>query len=139
MTEHDALIALNMLPGIGALRLESLLARFEKASAVLEASIDELESVNGIGSGLAEKIADWKNIVALEKELDLIEKGGVTVITKLDIEYPAILKEIYDPPICLYVRGVLPDLNNASLAIVGSRRMSSYGRKCACHFAQSAA
>lgn len=139
MTERDALIALNMLPGVGALRLESLLARFGKASAILEASIDELESVNGIGSGLAEKITGWKEIVRLEKELDLIEKGGVSVITKLDPEYPAILKEIYDPPICLYVRGVLPDLNNASIAIVGSRRMSNYGRKCAAHFAQSAA
>lgn len=139
MTEHEALIALNMLPGVGALRLEALLGRFSKPSAILEASVDELESVNGIGSALADKIAEWKTLVPLGKELDLIEKGGVTVITKLDPEYPAILKEIYDPPICLYVRGVLPELNNASLAIVGSRRMTNYGRKCASHFAQSAA
>lgn len=139
MTEKEALIALNMLPGIGALRLEALLSHFTTPSNILEASVEELETVNGIGSSLASKVADWKNTVLLEKELDLIEKGGVKVITKLDSEYPAILKEIYDPPICLYVRGILPDLNNASLAVVGSRRMSNYGRKCAAHFAQSAA
>jgi len=139
VTDRDALIILNMISGIGSARLEALLARFNSPASVFQASLRELESIHRIGPSVAEKILNWKEDVDFEKEMTLAERGGVKIITRLDPEFPEILKEIYDPPICLYVRGELPDLNQRSVAIVGSRRMSNYGRRMARHFAESAA
>lgn len=138
MTDREALIILNMISGIGSARLETLLAYFKSPSAIFDASMSELKRLSGIGAALTEKIAGWKSEINFEKEMGLVEKGGVDIITKLDPEYPELLKEIYDPPICLYVRGKIPDLAFQSIAIVGSRRMSSYGRRMAKHFAESA-
>ncbi len=65
------------------------------------------------------------------KELKLVERAGVTVITLEDPGYPEVLKEIYDPSLCLYVRGKIGVLNDGtlkrSLAVVGSRRTTRYG------------
>jgi DNA processing protein len=139
VTDKEALIILNMISGIGSARLETLLAYFNSPSTIFDASISELKGLSGIGSALAEKICNWKNDLDFDKEMDIVEKGGVNIITRLDPEYPELLKEIYDPPICLYCRGKIPDLAFQSIAIVGSRRMSNYGRRMAKHFAESAA
>lgn len=138
MNDREALIILNMISGIGSARVEALSVRFGSPSAILEASMDELESISGIGSALAERISSWHRTVDVEKEMRLAEMGGAEIITRFDPGYPGILKEIYDSPLCLYVRGTLPDLEQQSLAIVGSRRISNYGRKTARHFSESA-
>lgn len=138
VTDREACIILNMVSGIGSTRLEALSSAFGSPAKVLQAAKRDLTSVAGIGPSLAEKVASWESNVEFEKEMQLVDKAGVKLITKVDDEYPDILKEIHDPPLCLYVRGQLPDLNSYSLAIVGSRRISIYGRSMAKHLAESA-
>ncbi|MBU8902092.1 MAG: DNA-processing protein DprA, partial [Victivallales bacterium] len=66
------------------------------------------------------------------------QQSGTQIVTMADAEYPEILKGIYDPPLCLYVRGKLPDFSYNSLAVVGSRRATIYGRKMAKHLSEEA-
>lgn len=138
MTDREACIVLNMLNGVGHARFQALVSYFESPAAVLERNVDELKQVKGIGSELAAKIANWRQETNLEEELNLVERGGAKIITLLEPEYPSLLKDIYDPPICLYVRGKLPDFNVNSLAVVGSRRITIYGRKMTRYLTESA-
>ena len=139
MNDRDACIILNMIGGIGPARLEKLVNAFGAPSEVLKQSVDRLCMVSGIQKLLAEKIYSWKECVDFDNEMKLVEQGGAELITKYDKNYPNILLEIADPPLCLYVRGKLPNFGAHTLAIVGSRRVSSYGRKMAKHLAESAA
>lgn len=138
MTDREACIALNMISGVGPARMTALTAACGSSSAVLERTAQELRSIQGIGEALAQKIASWREHIDLAAELDLADRGGVRILVRDDPEYPPILKEIHDAPICLYVRGKLPDLESKSIAIVGSRRMTAYGRSMAQHLAESA-
>ncbi len=138
MTEREACIILNMLNGIGYARYRALVNYFESPATVLEQNADELCQVKGISRELAAKIANWRHEIKLDDELDLVQRGGVNIITLNEAEYPQLLKEIYDPPLCLYVRGALPDFNNHSIAIVGSRRVTIYGKKMARYLSESA-
>ncbi len=63
-----------------------------------------------------------------QKKLDQIEKQGITFLTLQDEGFPRNLKEIYDPPPFLYVKGELSEGDNLSLAVVGSQNASSYGK-----------
>lgn len=138
MTDHEAYIALNLTQGIGHARASLLVQAFGSASAIFEHSADEIASVQGISHTLAENILNNAGS-PLQQELDLIEQGNVTVLTLDDYNYPSRLREIEDPPICLYVCGTLPDeLETCSVAIVGSRRATVYGLRMAQHLAESA-
>lgn len=138
MNDREACIILNMVSGIGSARMQALLNCFETPANIFEQSSSSIAGVKGIGHELAGKIANWRNDIDLYGELEMAEKGGAKIITVVDSEYPAILKEIYDPPICLYVRGALPDFSSNTLAVVGSRRMTAYGRKMAAHLTEAA-
>jgi DNA processing protein len=140
VTDRDALIIINMIPGIGPIRVQDLLTRFEKPSNILSLSRGDLSSVPGIGGKLADAVISWKESVKYEEEIALVEKAGVKIVTQIDPEYPPLLKEIYDPPVVLYVRGELPDPdgNTHMLGVVGSRRFTHYGRKMADLIASSA-
>ena len=127
MTKNEAFIVLNMLDGIGPARLRKLLERFGDASAILKANKRDLLAVNGVGEELADSIVNWEKIVDLTGELKRIEEFKCRVICLDDEDYPALLKQIYDPPILLYVKGdILPKDKNA-IAVVGSRLTTHYG------------
>ncbi len=138
MTDREAYIVLNLLPGIGSLRVQALINEFGSASAILERSYDELNAVRGIPSALAAKLANWQSETNFQFELDLADRGGAQIITPVDYDYPAILREIHDPPLCLYVRGNMPDFDARTVAVVGSRRMTKYGRAMANLLSESA-
>ncbi len=131
MNSREAYIALNMIDGIGPVRVRALLDRFLKPEAILEAPKGELLQVDGIGEETARNIINWNAAVDLEAELAHIEKSGVTVVTKDDASYPKHLREIYDPPLVLYVRGELTEMDALAIGIVGSRRTSLYGQEMA--------
>ncbi len=121
-------IILNMIEGVGALRAKRLLEQFGGFEKILTASRNELEKVEGIGSEIAERITKWRETVDVEKELQLVKKYGATILTMDDEEYPVRLKEIYDPPIVLYVSGKITPGDEKAIAIVGTRYPSFYGR-----------
>ncbi|MBO7147997.1 MAG: DNA-processing protein DprA [Lentisphaeria bacterium] len=140
MTNREAYIILNMLPGIGPARLAALLSFCGEPAEIFRCSVRDLATVQGISEALAEKIVNWERFVRLQHELDLAERGGVQIITRDEEEYPELLSTIHDAPICLYVRGRLPDnISSRSLAIVGTRNITTYGQRMARHLAESAA
>jgi DNA processing protein len=129
MKDRDVCILLNLLSGIGYKKFSALSSFFGILPDIFESTIDSLSKVFGISEKLAEKILSEDNIINLEKEKDLTEKAGVKIITILDEEYPSQLKEIPDPPLCLYVRGKLNCEFQKSIGVVGTRRLTVYGRE----------
>jgi len=139
MTEREAYIVLNMIPGVGPIRLTALCGHFGSAAAVLTAGRRRLQEVPGIGPELAGEIAAWETKTDLAGELRLAERSGVRIVTRVDADYPPLLAEIHDPPLCLYVRGELPPPERPTLGVVGSRRVTPYGRRMAEALAVAAA
>lgn len=131
MDAREALVALNMIERIGPVRLRALLERFGEPAAILGASRSALEKVPGIGPDTAEAIATWEQTVDLAGELKRIEDFGCRILIQEDEEYPPLLKEIYDPPIVLYVKGRLEPRDRNAIAMVGSRRTTHYGMEAA--------
>ena len=131
MTAREAYIALNMIDGVGPVRVRALLDRFEQPETILTASRLELQQVTGVGADTAGNIADWRTAVDLDAELARIEKAGIRVVTRADEDYPKNLREIYDPPLVLYVRGILTERDALAIGIVGSRRTTLYGLEMA--------
>jgi len=131
MTETEARIALNMVPGVGPVRLRKLLETFETPARVLLAGASALRQVSGIGGEVADAIAHWEQQVDLAAELERIRAFGARVITPADEEYPRHLREIHNPPMLLYVWGTLTLADHRAISIVGSRKTSHYGQESA--------
>jgi DNA processing protein len=127
MDPREALLALNMIDGIGPVRARQLLDFFGDAPAILRASEGQLQQVQGIGPDTARSIVNWEKKVDLRGELQRMKDFGCGFVTQLDEEYPATLKEIYDPPLVLYVKGKLTTQDRNGVALVGSRQTTSYG------------
>ena len=139
MTDREAYIILNIISGIGPARVKSLCSHFGSVSNVLQASPVELKSVQGIGSTLADAISRWRDDSDYESEMKLADRAGVEIITLSDNEYPAVLREVHDAPLCLYVRGQMPSDSDFMLGVVGSRRITNYGRSMSEHLSRAAA
>ena len=131
MNSREALVALNMVEHVGPIRLRQLLTRFETPEAILAAPRHSLMSVQGISDTTADAIASWESSIDLPGELKRIQDFGCEIVTQEDENYPALLREIYDPPIVLYVKGTLTVRDKNSVAIVGSRMTTSYGTSAA--------
>ena len=127
MTDRDSCIALNMISGVGFVRFSALEKFFGGIGNACGRSVRDYIRIPGITSAVAENLAsaDWERLAA--DETALADRTGVRILTLFDEAYPGVLRDLYDPPLCLYVRGRLPRLPGRSLAVVGSRRMSRYG------------
>lgn len=129
MNERDALILLNSVKGLGPVRIKTLLSRFGTPQDIFGVSLLSLREA-GLSETVAQALLQAPDLFPLQRELEWVRKQGVQVVTFLEENYPKLLKEIHDPPVVLYVKGELrPD--DLSLAIVGSRKGSSYGLKVA--------
>lgn len=127
MDSREAFIALNMIEGIGPVRVRQLLEHFGEAPTILSASRSQLEQLHGIGPEIANAIANWQKTVDLAGELKRIEQFGCKIVIQSDENYPGLVKQIYDPPIVLYVKGNLLPKDKNSIAVVGSRLTTHYG------------
>lgn len=116
-----------MVPHVGPVRLRQLLERFGDPVSVLTAKRAALLAVNGISEATADAITSWESSVDLSGELKRITDFGCHVVTQDDENYPELLRQIYDPPIVLYVKGTLSPRDKNSVALVGSRMTTSYG------------
>ena len=131
MDSREAFIALNMIEGVGPVRARSLLEHFGDAPKILAASKHELLRVRNIGDDTAEKISGWENSIDLAGELKRIADFGCRVLIQSDENYPPSLREIYDPPLVLYVKGGLTAKDKNAVAMVGSRMTTHYGLETA--------
>ena len=127
MDSREALVALNMIEGVGPIRVRQLLEQFGDATAILKASRTQLAAVRGIGEETAEAISKWESDVPLAAELKRIAEFGCHIVNQNDPEYPDLLRQIYDPPIVLYVKGTLTAKDKNAVAMVGSRMTTHYG------------
>jgi DNA processing protein len=131
VNSKEAFIALNLIEGVGPIRVRQLLDVFGDAPSILRASRDQLCAVPGVGEDTAAGIANWSRTVDLDAELRRITEFGCHVLVAADEEYPPSLREIYDPPIVLYVKGRLNAQDRNAVAIVGSRQTTPYGMEVA--------
>ena len=122
-------LALSLTPGVGSILIKRLLDRFKTPEAVFRASLKELVRIEGLGEKVAGEIRKGPSEKAVKRELYLLEKTGGKVVTLKDGDYPTRLKDIYDPPALLYLRGELRIEDELAVAIVGSRKTSAYGRE----------
>jgi DNA processing protein len=119
-------LAISLTWGLGPTRSRKLVEHFGSPEAVFRASLTELEST-GIQAVSAQSIATGKSAELAREEIARAAAAGVTVISMEDPCYPPRLKEIYDPPLILYVRGNPEVLTRPGIAMVGTRHPSPYG------------
>ena len=99
---------------------------FGSVENVFRASLTELEAA-GLEAASAQSVATGKSLELAEKEAQAAAAAGATLLTLDDPGYPARLRQIYDPPVALYVRGDAAALTRPSLAVVGTRHPTPYG------------
>jgi DNA processing protein len=127
MDAHEALVALNMIEGVGPVRARALLEHFGDAPRILAATTGELRRARNIGEDTAGAIRAWETTIDLPGELQRIRDFGVQILISSDEAYPDSLRHIYDPPLVLYVKGTLTARDKNMVALVGSRMTTSYG------------
>src|SRR5690242_18589619 len=119
-------LALARTPQLGPTRARRLVAHFGAVDAVFHASLTELEA-SGIQAVSAQAIFGGQSLMEAEEELVRATTAGAKVICIDDAEFPAQLRQIYDPPIVLYVRGEVSALSRPGIAVVGTRHPTPYG------------
>jgi len=134
------LLKLAAVPGIGPNRLRALISHFETPTAVLEASAHELAQVEGIDKKIALNIVKSRDDEEfVEEQLSKLNKVNARIVTFWDKEYPENLKRIYDPPAFLFVRGSFSEKDKYSIAVVGTRSPTNYGKLIADKFSKELA
>jgi len=124
-------IALNMTPGVGPRVTARLLEHFGSAEAIFDATRRDLALLR-LPPETIESIASRELHARAEAEVERVRKLGGDILVLDDGVYPALLRETYDPPVVLYVKGAWDDcLEGPCVAIVGSRRCSTYGQNAA--------
>ncbi|HEX8650109.1 MAG TPA: DNA-processing protein DprA [Pyrinomonadaceae bacterium] len=132
-------IALNMTPGIGPRAAAKLLERFGSAEAVFNATRAELEQLR-LRPEAIESIRARDLYERAQQEIGRVREMGADILLLDDGVYPALLREIFDPPITLYVKGAWTAcLEQPCVAMVGSRRCSTYGLNAATMLARDLA
>lgn len=124
-----AWVALRAVPGVGVVLFQRLVQRFGTPKAVFGAAYRELLGIKGINPGIARAILDFRDWPEIDRELERLAARGGKVITQNDEEFPPALRQIPHPPPFLYVQGTLAPQDRLAVAVVGTRRLSHYGRR----------
>ncbi len=128
LEKHKYLIALHSFLKFGPVSLAKLLKVFPSAQAAWQASIKEIEQA-GINPKIAQEFISFRKQIDPEAILEKLLQENIDIVTWKDKNYPALLKQINDPPPLLFYRGHLDkNLDQYALAVVGSRKYTAYGR-----------
>jgi DNA processing protein len=119
-------LALALTQGLGPTRIKKLIEHFGTAERVFQASLTELEAM-GMRAVSAQSIATGKSLELAQQECGKAVEARARIISLSDPEYPARLKEIYDPPVVLFVKGSVEVLAQPGIAVVGTRHPTPYG------------
>ena len=123
-------VGFSRISGIGRVRFNQLENYFGNLEDAWKATPAELKQ-SGLDNGSIRAITSWRPKISLEAEMEKLERYGVKVFTCHDPGYPSRLKEIYDYPPLLYIRGSLLPEDEWCLAVVGTRKATVYGRQAA--------
>ena len=119
-------LALALTEGLGPSRIRKLVEHFGTADRILQASLTELEAT-GMRAVSAQALATGKSLELAQDEVACAMRANATIISLSSTEYPPRLKEIYDPPVILFVKGSVDLLSKPGIAMVGTRHPTPYG------------
>lgn len=129
--ELRALLTLHLVPGIGPRLTSALLERFGSAAGALQATAAQLQEVPHLGAKLAQSLSLAMRQVDLAAELELMDQQAARLLVRGGPGFPPSLQDIPDSPHLLYLRGTLLPSDARAVALVGSRQLTSYGRRMA--------
>lgn len=132
-------IWLSLIKNLGSKRKQKLLKLYKTPEDIYHLNKKQILEISGIGEALAKNILDIKIRESVDKHIAYMQRNNIDIISIQDKEYPEILKQIYDPPISLYIKGNKNILKNRAISIVGCREASEYGKKVAKYFAYNLA
>lgn len=132
-------IWLSLIKNLGAKRKSKLLELYKTPEKIYKLPKEELLKIEGIGEETVKNIMLSKNEKILDYHIKYMKENNIDIIHIYEESYPQILKEIYDPPISLYIKGNKEILNNKNIGIVGCRKCTDYGKKAAKYFAYNLA
>lgn len=135
MSPSDALLRLALIPGLGPVTAQRLLDQVEDVAELFAWSMVRLQSVDGVGPERARRICDPGGEAAVATERATCHAHGVRIVTRVDADYPSSLLRLGDPPLAVWLQGVLEDRDRLAVAMVGPRRPSAYGHRQAARFA----
>lgn len=127
LDEKKYWVGLNLVKGIGAVRFRQLLDVFGTAADAWNAPLSAYTST-GLPQKIIENLVRVKGQVDLDLVMEKIEKNNIRVMTWQDADYPRRLKEIDQSPPVLYIRGSIQVEDDWAVAVVGTRRVTPYGR-----------
>ncbi len=119
-------LALALTPSLGPGRARRLVERFGSVDNVFRATLTELEAA-GLPAAAAQALALGKSMEAAQEEMVRAAAAGAEILTLDSAVYPQRLRQIYDPPVVLYVRGAAEILSQPGVAVVGTRHPTPYG------------
>ncbi|NLV89693.1 MAG: DNA-protecting protein DprA [Tissierellia bacterium] len=127
ISDREILIWLNSI-GVNNNNIKKIISHFGNLTELWEADNKEIYHMDGLVEEAKEKITKNRNIGYIEKLFNRLEKLKIDTITIYDDNYPASLRYIYDSPNVLYIKGEILEEDSLSLAIVGSRKATAYGK-----------
>lgn len=141
ISDAIVLLVLSQIPGLGPARINTLRKHIGCSFALFDTPTEDLARVPGIGLKLAETMTGFlRNSRTLEtakqsaeRQLSLLDRYGAALITIDDPLYPPLLREIFDPPPYLFVRGTIKPAHAPCVSVVGTRKATQYGRKAVEH------
>ena len=125
-----SLLALHFIPGLGDYLIRQLVSYCGSADRVFKIPRGKLLKIPGVGTVTADAITQGKPFVLAEKELLRAQKEKVDLLFFTDENYPSRLRQVNDAPTMLYAKGTVQLENPKTVAIVGTRQSTSYGREC---------
>lgn len=121
-------VALSVHPKIGSRTIYKLYKRFNSLSRVWKMSKLELETA-GLDKSQIKNISEVVSSINPDREMEKVQQNNIKVKIVSDKDFPRLLKEVFDPPALLYIRGEILPEDDIALAVVGSRKYSEYGRR----------
>lgn len=128
MEQRKFWVAFSLVKGIGAVRFRALLNYFGDLETAWQASPKALMQA-GLSEKMVGRLIEVRETKDPDKMIQWIAQQNIQVLTWEDGSYPSLLKEIDQPPPVLYVKGEIQQDNDQSVAIVGTRKVTPYGRQ----------
>lgn len=128
MDERAYWLGFHLIPNIGAVRIARLVEAFGSLECAWSASIADFEEA-GMNRRAARAVDEYRARIDLEREWERVRSAGAEILTLADDDYPRLLRQIQNPPAVLYVKGRLEPDDETGIGVVGTRRVTRYGRE----------